>query len=66
MKPETILINVREVGRRLGLSRSAIYKLLESEPQFPRPCYPAPRAPRWRADEIAAWVERLSEARAAA
>ncbi len=61
---ELILLSVREVCRRVGLSRPSIYTRMAAG-RFPRPIYPAPRAPRWRSDEIAEWIERLSAERAA-
>ena len=66
MPNETTLLNVREVMHRIGLSRPSIYRLLETDPTFPKPTYPVRRAPRWRSDEIAAWIERLSDKRPAA
>lgn len=63
--PEITLLNVRQVGERVGLSRPAIYRAMAAG-NFPKPCYPAPRAPRWRSDEIAAHIDRLSEQRTAA
>ena len=66
MTTEVLLLNVPEVCRRIGLSRPSIYRLLETDPTFPKPTYPARRAPRWRSDEIAAWIERLSDKRPAA
>ena len=59
------LLKLPEVMRRVGLSRPTVYKRM-AQGQFPRPIYPAKRAPRWRSDEIAAWIERLSAARSAA
>ena len=62
--PDVILLKVREVMARVGLSRPSIYARMAAG-AFPRPIYPAPRAPRWRSDEIAEWIERLSADRAA-
>ena len=60
---EIILLRVREVMRRVALSRPTIYSRM-AKGAFPRPIYPAPRAPRWRSDEIEIWIERLSAERA--
>lgn len=57
------LLTIAQVGRLVGLSRPAIYVAMKRG--FPRPVYPAPRAPRWRSDEIAAYIERLTATRAA-
>ena len=61
---EVSLLPIRDVMRRVGLARVTIYSRM-AKGAFPRPCYPAPRAPRWRSDEIADYIERLSAARAA-
>ena len=61
---EIILLHVREVCRRVGLSRPSIYKRM-AVGAFPKPVYPTPRAPRWRSDEIAEYIENLSARRAA-
>ncbi len=58
------LLNIKQVREQVGLSRTTIYELL-AERKFPQPTYPAARAPRWRSDEIAAWIEKLSAERAA-
>ena len=63
---DLILLKLPEVMRRVGLSRPSVYKRMKAHGQFPRPVYPAKRAPRWRSDEIAAWIERLSATRSAA
>ena len=60
--PCVTLMKIGEVGERVGLSRPAIYALMKKG-RFPLPCYPAPRAPRWRSDEIDAHIERLSAER---
>ena len=61
---EIVLLKVSDVMLRVGLSRPSIYARMAAG-QFPRPVYPAPRAPRWRSDEVREWIERLSEERAA-
>jgi Predicted transcriptional regulator len=45
-----------EVERLVGLSRSSLYRLIERG-EFPRPLTISSRAVRWRADEIATWIE---------
>ena len=64
MHTEISLLNISQVCRRVGLSRPSIYRLLKTT-GFPKPTYPATRAPRWRSDEIANWIEVVSAARAA-
>ena len=61
---EVILLNISAVRARVGVSRTTIYKML-AKGTFPKPAYPAPHMPRWRSDEIEAYIERLSAARAA-
>lgn len=58
------LLTIKQVREQVGLSRTKIYELL-AERKFPQPTYPAPRAPRWRSDEIATWIEEVSDARVA-
>ena len=65
MHAEVTLLHVAEVCRRVGLSRPMVYRKMK-DGAFPRPTYPAPRAPRWRSDEVAAWIERISAERASA
>ena len=62
MPQEITLLPVAEVCRRVGLSRPSIYRAMAAG-HFPKPTYPAPRAPRWRSDEIAAYIDSLSDAR---
>ena len=59
------LLRIADVMTRVGLARSTIYELMAAG-EFPRPCYPSPGAPRWRSDEIAAWIDELSAKRPAA
>ena len=61
---DTILLNVYEVCRKIGCTRATIYKRV-ADGSFPKPVHIGPRSPRWRSDEIADWIDRLSEARAA-
>ena len=58
------LLRIKDVCRVTGLGRTKVYELL-TEGKFPKPLYPTPRAPRFRSDEIADWIEQLSAARAA-
>ena len=50
------LMRRREVEQVLGISRSSIYRLMQ-EGEFPRPVRIGPAAVRWRASDIAAWLE---------
>lgn len=62
--PATTLLNVRDVCKRLGVCRSTLYKGIR-DGRIPAPVHVTPTAPRWREDELAAHIERLSAARAA-
>ncbi len=62
--PEIVLLKLSDVCRRVAVGRVTVYERMKHG-DFPRPCYPAPRAPRWRSDEIAEYIERLSAKRAA-
>ena len=59
---EVSLLDVKAVSARTGLARVTVYKRMKAG-DFPRPVYPAPRAPRWRSDEIQAWIESLTAER---
>ena len=59
------LLTAREAAARLTISRPTLYNKLKNDPTFPRPIYVAKSAPRWRVDELDAWLDRLSAARVA-
>ena len=60
------LLNVRDVAARLGVCRPTVYNILKRDPSFPRPIHIASRSPRWRAAELAAWIESKRQPRPAA
>ena len=49
------LLRREDVESLVGLSRSAIYRLMRAG-QFPEPLKIGPRAVRWPASEIEAWL----------
>ena len=54
------LLRLPEVRQKVGLSRSAIYKLI-SEGQFPRQVAIGPRTVAWVQEDLDRWIEeRLS------
>ena len=54
-------IDLHEVSHRVGLQKSAIYKMVRSA-AFPAPVKLGDKAVRWNAAEIEAWQrERLAE-----
>ena len=50
------LIDRTEVEQRVGLTRSSIYDAMRKG-NFPLPLKVGPKAVRWRASEIEAWVD---------
>ena len=56
------LMTRRQVERRVGLSRSAIYSAMRAD-RFPLPIRVAPGAVRWSAAEVEAWIETRPRAR---
>ena len=50
------LLRRREVEGITSMSRSSIYRLMQSG-EFPRPVRVGPSAVRWRERDITAWVE---------
>ena len=50
------LLRRRDVESITGLGRSSIYRLMQ-EGEFPQRVKVGPFAVRWRASDIAAWVE---------
>ena len=60
IKPD-LLLRRTEVERRTGLSCTSIYRLMRVG-AFPEPVRVGPRAVRWLASEIEAWLQGLSRA----
>ena len=54
--PDHQLLGLREVMRRLRMSRSSIYAAIAAG-EFPRPIRVGSRSVRWFAREIDVWVE---------
>jgi len=50
------LLRLDEVKVRIGLGRSAIYKLIQ-QGAFPRPYKPTKYASRWSEEEVCNWIE---------
>ena len=49
------LLRRRDVEDRTGLSRTSIYRLMR-EGRFPKPIKVGPKAVRWPASELEAWL----------
>ena len=57
----TVFIDLREVSRRIGLGKSAIYCLIRTG-RFPRAVRLTSKAVRWDAAEVDRWQrDRLAE-----
>ena len=56
------LLRRRQVEEITGMGRSSIYRLMQ-EGEFPRPVRIGPAAVRWKASDIAAWMESRPVAR---
>jgi excisionase family DNA binding protein len=60
--PGILLIDVKEVARRLGLSDRTVWRL-NSTGKLPRPVSIGGKSKRWRSEEITAWVSAGCPAR---
>ena len=49
------LLRLKEVEQMVGLSRTSIYRLMDSG-DFPHPIRVGPRAVRWRLRDIEEWI----------
>ena len=57
------LLTVAELAELFNISRVHVWRRVKAG-HLPTPIYPAPRSPRWRADEIEEVIARASQARA--
>jgi prophage regulatory protein len=55
-QPSPLVLRLKDLQRRLPLSRSAIYSRMAAG-DFPPPIQLGPRAIGWRQTDIDAWVE---------
>ncbi len=53
------LLRVPDVCRLVQVSRSALYKLMQTDPTFPRAVRLTARAVAWRRADLDAWIEGL-------
>ena len=58
------LLSIKDVCAKVGVCRTTIYARM-AERKFPTPLKIGDKTVRWRADEIDAFIDRLSAARAA-
>ena len=62
MTPNVSFLDVRDVCERCAISRPTLYRMLKAG-TFPAPSYPGGmKHPRWRSDDVAAWIDRESAA----
>lgn len=55
---QTELINIKQVGQRVGMCKSTIYRLM-NDGLFPNSVKPAPSITRWRLSDIKDWEKSL-------
>lgn len=51
------LLTAAEVCARLSIARSTLYELMKADPTFPRPLKLGAKAIRFRASDVAAWID---------
>lgn len=56
----TALMTARQVAAQLGISRVHVWRKV-ADGTLPAPVYVGPKAPRWRAEALAAWIDSLPE-----
>ena len=56
IEPEQLALTAKDVAAVLAISRQQVWKL-HSTGKLPSPVRLGARAPRWRADELRAWLE---------
>ena len=49
-------LKASQVAAIVGVARSTLYQMMK-DPTFPQPFRPLPRCPRWREEDVRAWVE---------
>ena len=57
----TQILRMRDVIKRIGLSRSTIYKLMENN-DFPKPMKLGSQAIGWRDADIEEWIQKRPQA----
>ncbi len=53
-------LSINELCALLNLGRSSITRL-RATGGFPKPIYLTKQSPRWRSDEVEAWIDALTE-----
>lgn len=55
---EPALLRPSAAARRLGISKSTLWRLVRNDPDFPRPIRLGPRTTALRLSDLDAWVDR--------
>jgi prophage regulatory protein len=54
--PVEALLSADEVGAALSVHRTTVFRMVRTDPDFPRPLKLSRNTPRWFATEINAWL----------
>ena len=58
-----VLLRLADVCQSLGVSKSTVYQLLDTDPTFPSPVQVTARAVRWRRADVEEWARSRPSAR---
>ena len=50
------LMTFDQVAERLTITRPSVYSLVRNDPSFPKPFHVLPGAPRFREEDVEAWL----------
>lgn len=54
---EPVLLSVQDVGKMVGVSRSTVLRWAKERPEFPKSVRFGLNTARWKASEIAEWID---------
>lgn len=55
------LLTIEETGRRIGLSKVSVYRLIKRDPSFPRPLKLSARCTRFASKALDRWIAAQAE-----
>ena len=55
--PDQIYLSTSQVGNRLGMSRTTIWRLMKNDPNFPSPIHFGAYTRRWCLADVQEWEE---------
>lgn len=58
-----MLIGITEVARKLGKSRGWLAANMDNLEGFPKPCVAKPAVPKWREEEVDAWISPQAQSK---